>query len=75
MEKFLALSLSVVEFITLINVKWHFKIYEQDKFYAQLSWVWKKVLLPRGPDSVVDKKQTLFIPHWGFLTYAMHHRR
>ena len=28
----------------LINVKmncWHFNIYEQDKFGAQLSWVWK----------------------------------
>ena len=21
---------------------WHFNIYEQDKFHAQLSWAWKK---------------------------------
>ena len=30
---------------TANNVKmpcWHFKIYEQSKFYAQLSWAWKK---------------------------------
>ena len=37
MKKFLALSLSDVVFIMLINVKmstncWHFNIYEQDKF-------------------------------------------
>ena len=22
---------------------WHFNIYEQDKFHAQLSWAWKKI--------------------------------
>ena len=42
MKKFLALSLSDVVFIMLINVTilkiaWHFNIYEQDKFGAQLS--------------------------------------
>ena len=43
-KKFNALSLSDVVFIKLINVKmptivqfWHFNIYEQDKFRAQLS--------------------------------------
>ena len=36
---FLALSLLDVVFIMLINVKmrWHYNIYEQDKFRAQLS--------------------------------------
>ena len=34
-------------FLSLINVKmptifWHFNIYEQEKFHAQLSWAWKK---------------------------------
>ena len=47
MKKFLALSLSDVVFIMLINVKMPtivgiFYIYEQDKFHAQLSWAWKK---------------------------------
>ena len=48
MKKFLALSLSYVVFLMLINVKmptincWHFNIYEQDKFHAQLSWAWIK---------------------------------
>ena len=47
MKKFLALRLSDVVCIMLINVKnanncWHFNVYEQDKFCAQLSWVWKK---------------------------------
>ena len=41
MKKLLALSLSDVVFIMLINVKmptiWHFNIYEQDTFRAQLS--------------------------------------
>ena len=42
MEMLLALSLSDVVFIILINVKnainyWHFNIYEQVKFRAQLS--------------------------------------
>ena len=45
-KQFLALNLSDVLFIMLINVKmptivdyncWHFNIYEQDKFCAQLS--------------------------------------
>ena len=39
-EKLLALSLSDVKFIMLINVN----IYQQDKFRAQLSWAWKKKL-------------------------------
>ena len=25
------------------NNCWHFNIYEQDKFHAQLSWAWKKL--------------------------------
>ena len=37
MKKFIALSLSDVVFIMLINVKMHFNIFEQDKFCAQLS--------------------------------------
>ena len=44
MNKFLALCLSDVVFIMLVNVKmptitivWHFNIYELDKFRAQLS--------------------------------------
>ena len=42
MKKFLAFSLSDVVFIMLINAKnanncWHFNIYQQDKFCAQLS--------------------------------------
>ena len=42
MKTFLALSLSCVVFIMQINVKnannyWHFNIYKQDKFHAQLS--------------------------------------
>ena len=46
MKKFLAISLSDIVFIMLINVKmptygWRFNIYEQDKFRAQLSWAWK----------------------------------
>ena len=36
-KKFLALSLSDVLFIMLINNCWHFNIYEQDQFCAQLS--------------------------------------
>ena len=36
MKKFLALSLSDVVVIILINLSMHFKIYEQDKFHAQL---------------------------------------
>ena len=37
MKKFLALSLSDVVFIMLINIKcWHFNIYEQDKFLTHL---------------------------------------
>ena len=42
-RKFLALSLSGVVFIKLINNKivGMFNIYEQDKFRAKLSWVWK----------------------------------
>ena len=39
MKKFIALSLSDVEYIMLINVKMStINIYEQDKFRAQLSW-------------------------------------
>ena len=42
MVKFLALSLSDVVFILLMNVKnaknsWHFNIYEREEFRAQLS--------------------------------------
>ena len=40
-KKLLALSLSDVVFIMLINVKMP-TIYEQDKFRAQQSWAWKK---------------------------------
>ena len=36
-KKFIALSLSDVVFIMLINNCWHFNIYEQDKFLAPLS--------------------------------------
>ena len=55
MKKFIALSISVVVFIMLINIKMptvgiltfismiNFYIYEQDNFRAQLSWAWKKV--------------------------------
>ena len=43
MKKFLALSLEDVVIIMLMNVG-IFKIYEQDKFRAQLSLAWKKVL-------------------------------
>ena len=44
---FLAVKLLVGVFILLIKVKmptifWHFSIYKQDKFCAQLSWEWKK---------------------------------
>ena len=35
-KMFLALSLSDIVFIMLINKCWHFNIYEQDKFHAQL---------------------------------------
>ena len=47
-KMFLALSLSDIVFIMLINVKmptfcWHFNIYGHDKFHAQLSCM-KKVL-------------------------------
>ena len=48
MKKFIALSLSDVVFVMLINAKmptivginncWHFNIYELDKFCAQLSY-------------------------------------
>ena len=41
MNKVLDLSLSDLVFIMLINC-WHFNIYEQDKFRAQLSWAWAK---------------------------------
>ena len=47
MKKFLALSLSNVVFIMLINVKNSTSvgiltvIYGQDKLHAQLGWVWK----------------------------------
>ena len=40
-KQFLIKSLSDFVFIMLINVKMP-TIYEQDKFPAQLSWVWKK---------------------------------
>ena len=51
MKKFLALNLSDVVFILLINVKRHFNIYEQDKFCAQLTELsMKKVLWPQGLD-------------------------
>ena len=30
------------------NFCWHFHTYYQSKFHAQLSWAWKKVLLPRA---------------------------
>ena len=36
-KKLLASSHSDVVFIMLINVSWHFNIYEQDKVRAQLS--------------------------------------
>ena len=44
---FLALSLSDVVFILLMNDKnakncSHLNIYKQDKFRAQLSWAWKQ---------------------------------
>ena len=47
MKEYLALSLSDVVYILLINVKMPtivgiFNIYEQNKFRAQLSWAWKK---------------------------------
>ena len=46
MKKFLALSLSDVVFILLINVKmpttWDFNIYKQDKFHALLELSMKK---------------------------------
>ena len=49
LKKFLALSLSDVVFIMLINVKMPtiFNIYEQDKFRAQLSEAWIFFLLHR----------------------------
>ena len=37
MKMLLALNLSDIVFIMLINVKMHFNIYEQDKFRALLS--------------------------------------
>ena len=40
-KNFLALSLSDIVYIMLINI-WHFNIYEQDLFRAQLSWAWKQ---------------------------------
>ena len=57
MKKFLALSLSDVVFIMLINVKmptnfWHFNFCEQNKFRAQLSWVWKK-FYNLGPSLII----------------------
>ena len=53
MKKFIALSLSDVVFIMLINVKMptivvNFNIYEQDKFDAQLSWA-QKSFITSGP--------------------------
>ena len=30
---------------SIVKICWHFNIYKQDKFQAQLSWAWKKVLL------------------------------
>ena len=44
MKKFLALSLSDVVFIMLLDVKMPTivsNIYEQDKFCTHLSWAWK----------------------------------
>ena len=47
MKKFLVLTVSDGVLIMLIKVKMPtivgFKIYEQDKFRAQLSWAWQKV--------------------------------
>ena len=40
---------------------WHFNIYWQVKFLAQLSWVWKKVLSPRSQILVAHEDQDL---HW-----------
>ena len=61
MKKFIAVSLSDVVFIMLINVKmptivaFYFNIYEQDKILAQLSCAWKKFynLLARFVESHV----------------------
>ena len=42
-EEFIALELSNLVFILLINVK-HlniYHVYKQDKFHAHLSWAWK----------------------------------
>ena len=66
-KKFLALSLSGVVFIILINVKMPtivgiFNIYEQHKYYAQLSW---KTFYKLGAcfltTSSIEKKETILI--------------
>ena len=49
MKIFHALSLSDAVFILVINVNWHFKIYEQDKFCAQLS------LITSEPDQLASE--------------------
>ena len=55
MKKFLALNLSDVVFIKLLNVGncWHLNIHEQDKFRAQLSWAWKKSFINSSPEPLL----------------------
>ena len=47
-----------------LNGPWHFNIYEQDKFCAQLSWAWKKFynLGPSNPNifSLVSSLHTSY---------------
>ena len=62
---FLLFKLSDVVFIMLINVKMptkccHFSIYENDKFYAQLSM--KKALQPWSLEKVNPYPTTIFCP-------------
>ena len=57
---------------------WHFNIHEQDKFRAQLNWIWKKKFNNLGslsvPSSLFWKsiwKQSFFAHHWisWFITF------
>ena len=36
--------------------QWYFNTYEQDKFRAQLSWLWKKSVITSGPDLIKNSE-------------------
>ena len=58
-----------IPFVLSINFKmptsvgrfWHFKIYDEDKFHAQLNWAWKKIIQRRHGRGTVSEWDS---PSW-----------